>query len=53
MRMSPPPKVVWLVAAALALLGLLGVLGVAVIPSPFWLVFLAWVLLAATTLRGL
>jgi hypothetical protein len=53
MRMSPPPRVVWLVAAALAVLGLLGALGVVVVVRPFWLVFLAWVLLAATTLRGL
>jgi hypothetical protein len=53
MRMSPPPKVVWLIAAVLALVGLLGALGVAVVPRPFWLVLLAWVLLAATTLRGL
>jgi hypothetical protein len=51
--MSPPPKVVWIVAAVLALLALLGALGVAGVPRPFWLVFLAWVLLAGTTLRGL
>ena len=53
MRMSPPPKVVWIVAAVLALLALLGALGVAGVPRPFWLAFLAWVLLAGTTLRGL
>jgi hypothetical protein len=34
-------------------LGGAGALGVAVVLRPFWLVFLAYVLLAATTLRGL
>jgi hypothetical protein len=53
MRMSSPPRVVWLVAAVLAFVALLGALGVAVVPRPFWIAFLAYVLLAATTLRGL
>jgi hypothetical protein len=51
--MSQPSKVIWLVAAGLALLGLLGAVGVALVVRPFWLVFLAYVLLAATTLRSL
>jgi hypothetical protein len=53
MRMSSPPKVIWLVAAALALLALLGALGLAVALPSFWLAFFAYLLLAATTLRGL
>ena len=53
MKMAAPPKVVWLVAAGLALLALLGALGLVVVPRPFWLVFLGYLLLAATTLRGL
>jgi hypothetical protein len=51
LKTTRPPKVVWWVALVLACLGALGGLGLLAVPYGFWLVLVAYVLLAATTFR--
>jgi hypothetical protein len=56
MKLSPPKRVTWFVALALAVLALLGFTGTFAPLSPyaFWLAFFAAVLLLiATVVRGL
>jgi hypothetical protein len=50
-KTSRPPKVVWWISVVLAALGVLGGLGIVVVPYGFWLLVIAYVLLAGTTMR--
>lgn len=52
MKTSRPPKVVWFVSLGLAILGALGWLGLLAVPYGFWLVAIAYVLLAGTTIAS-
>ncbi|NOH14631.1 MAG: hypothetical protein HND51_23575 [Chloroflexi bacterium] len=53
MRLTPPKKWVFYVAALLAIVGLIGVFVPALGAYSFWLAFLGWLLLAAgNALKG-